>query len=327
MIGKSKAGASWRAVMFVSWCSCVTVLGGCFSGQRFLSPNNPIQSSGILDEFESQATSGGFRELMTVYYESSDEVEKRASRDRIINGLTLLIDNEYEYFATRMLSVRAFTNTGLDTTAAGLSIAATLVPHTATSSLLSGLSAGVLGVRLSVDKEFFYEQSSPILVAQMNQDRETAYRSLSTGLSQDTTKYPLARAARDLGSYYQAGTLVNAFAQLSQRVSGSSTAPGLAAVPRLAVTRSEENDKLAFEVEFHNAALVGRDINIQAVAYGAASGGRPAPILENRMVGVKLDAEGKGTAAFEIAPAGGVTVERVEFTAPTSTAYVYEVPK
>ena len=295
---------------------------GC-GGLRFLAPDNPIEESGILDVFRDKMADNGLVELVNRYYASVDDGEKQSLRNELVAGLTLLIDNEYEYFASRMLGVRAFVNTGLDTASGGLAIASTLVSHVETGKLLAGIGAGLLGLRLSVDKEFFYEQSSPILVAQMEHDRAAAFAKLKEGLSKLPASYPMAVAIRDVGLYYQSGTLVHAFAELSKRVNSGSASPGLNASPRLNV-KSIASDEI--EVRFENPAIAGRNLNVDVVGYEDEEG----KVFKFRKTLVGLaGSDGVVTLKFKL-PAGaagsaaaGGTVKRIEVSAPTSTPLVF----
>lgn len=292
-----------------------------------MSPNNPLESSGLLGDVKAKLGSAQIRALVDTYYSSTTEEKKKAARNELIAGLALLVDNEYEYFTSRMLSTRAFTNTALDTTAAGLALSATVVTSAGTAQLLSAIGAGVLGLRLSIDKEFFYEQSSPILVAQMNLDRAAAYATLKSGLDAPTTSYPLAVAAKDLSTYYQVGTLANAFAEMSKRVGANST-ESLVAIPRLTVKVSDPGPPKEIEVTFTNKELAGRNVNVHLVGYSTTDGA-PQNVVFRKTLVLLVGTDGAASARTRLATPGAAAgaapvVLRVDLTAPTSTSLIYE---
>jgi hypothetical protein len=262
--------------------------------------------------------------LLATYYAAKDESARRAARDELIDGLVLMIDNEFEYFANRTLSTRAFTNTTLDATAAGLGLSASIVQHSPTAQLLSALGAGVLGLRLSIDKEFFFEQSTPILVAQMKKDRATAYGPIRTGEASSTIEYTLGMAIRDLGAYYQAGTLVHAFGQVLEKVQSSEAMP-TKEEPRIAVTQVEAQEQTV-RIQFTNATLKGRNVNIRVVGFDAADGGGAKEVLR-RDSAPRVGEDGTAEVTLNLTEhqvtSAPVHVARLVITAPTSSPLTY----
>lgn len=297
-------------------------------GVRFWAPNNPIESSGLIDQVTAHLKQHALPSLVQQYNraKTSDEAARRRARNQVIDGLILLIDNEYEYFATRMLGMRAGINTTLDTTAAGLALAATIVDHGDTSDLLSGIGAGMLGLRTTIDKEFYYDQSTPILFAQMNKDRERQFEKIQAGVAKDTSQYSMTSAIRDLGMYYQAGTLFNAFAELSKSVNSGPTSASTNAVPRMTAKVTGTGAGRELEVSFTNKSLQGRTINLRAIGYEDEAGTKFA---WSQLSTVTLGEDGKATAKFSITFAKegeGKTATRIDLTAPTSTPLVFKVP-
>lgn len=305
---------------------CVSLAVAC-NGTRFLAPNNPIEDSGLRAAFEEQMSAGRAKSLVASYYGCGDEARRCAIRNEIIAGIVLLIDNEFEYFATRTLSTRAFTNTTLDGTAAGLGLAATVVQHSQTSAVLSAIGAGVLGIKLSIDKEFFFEQSTPILVAQMNKDRQTSFEAMRNKLRSSSVEYPLAAAVRDLGSYYEAGTLTHAFAEVLHRVSESGAA-ATGDVPRLTVEQKAE-DPQKILVRFTNKDLVGRNVNVTVVGYTKENGDAKDVVVRHSFAPL-VGADGEAVVDVDFVALQGAAekavVKQAVLTAPTSSQLVYVWP-
>ncbi|MFT4843254.1 MAG: hypothetical protein ACJA0V_002786 [Planctomycetota bacterium] len=320
-----------NAVRDVAMKTSMTVLGlallcalpSC-GGVRYFAPNNPIEDSGLMEQVREQCSSGQLSKLLKSYYKSGTaEADRQQVRNMLVSALVLQIDNEFEYFATRTLSTRAFTNTSLDTAAAGLAIASTIVGHTETAKLLSGIGAGVLGLRLSIDKEFFYEQSTPILIAQMQADRDEAYETIATGVAASTTDYPLTAAVRDMGKYYQAGTLFNAFAQLAKQVNKGSLTATSNPLPRLTVQDLSAAAVKKIKITFTNKDLPSRSINVSIIGYDAADG---KTTNFHKTLVLTTGADGTATQEVMLVP-DNVTnpVKRVDVAAPTSTPLIFEV--
>ncbi|MGK0157866.1 MAG: hypothetical protein ACI9SE_004849 [Neolewinella sp.] len=312
-----------KTSMTVLGLALLCALPSC-GGVRYFAPNNPIEDSGLMEQVREQCSSGQISKLLKSYYKSGTaEADRQQVRNMLVSALVLQIDNEFEYFATRTLSTRAFTNTSLDTAAAGLAIASTIVGHTETAKLLSGIGAGVLGLRLSIDKEFFYEQSTPILIAQMQADRDEAYETIATGVAASTTDYPLTAAVRDMGKYYQAGTLFNAFAQLAKQVNKGSLTATSNPLPRLTVQDLSAAAVKKIKITFTNKDLPSRSINVSIIGYDAADG---KTTNFHKTLVLTTGADGTATQEVMLVPDNGTNpVKRVDVAAPTSTPLIFEV--
>ena len=89
----------------------------------------------------------------------NDPETVKALRDRIVYGLMSEVDDAYGQFARRLYAGKADVAVGGDSVVLGLTAASTIATHTPTKTILSALGTAVAGVNLSVDKNFFAQQT------------------------------------------------------------------------------------------------------------------------------------------------------------------------
>jgi hypothetical protein len=135
---------------------------------------------------------------------------QREGRDRIIAGRIALIDLNYNQFVSQATANKQFWDTAVDIALLATSIAGTAAGGEGAKTVLAAAAAGLAGSKTAIDKNFFYEQTVPVLVASMNAQRKVALIPLHDGAKLDVTEYPLTRALSDLNNYYFAGTFLGA---------------------------------------------------------------------------------------------------------------------
>ncbi len=75
---------------------------------------------------------------------------------------------------------------------------------------------GFRGVRKSGGLNFYKEQTISILIAKMDDNRAQVHSAILLKKPRPASEYSLKEAIRDIVAYYNAGTLVRAFSQLSK---------------------------------------------------------------------------------------------------------------
>jgi len=194
----SKAAASLLLLALVAT--------GCATGQR---PGFPRQS---YDEAKTiKRLEASFQEDVIIdgYYRSGTTAEQRqALRDKLIDGRVALMDLNYQQFVASMSFHRQSIDTAGEFAELGANLATTIVGGAAAKTALGAVSAGISGAKLSVDKNFFYEKTIPVLVSAMEAQRKTVLVDLLTGRAKDDHEYSLAQAISDLNRYYFAGTFL-----------------------------------------------------------------------------------------------------------------------
>ena len=148
--------------------------------------------------------------LVDKYYAATNEPDRRAIRDKIINGRLSLMYLHYNQFVSQFSVTKQTLDTTADITELGLNLATTAVGGAATKTVLGAVSAGVTGSKLAIDKNFFFEKTVPVLVSSMNAQRKQALLPIMTGIGRSIDEYPLTQVLSDLDAYYFAGTFVGA---------------------------------------------------------------------------------------------------------------------
>jgi hypothetical protein len=148
--------------------------------------------------------------LVDKYYAATNEPDRRAIRDKIINGRLSLMNLHYNQFVSHFSVTKQTLDTTADITELGLNLATTAVGGATTKTVLGAVSAGVTGSKLAIDKNFFFEKTVPVLVSSMNAQRKQTLLPIMTGIGRSTDEYPLTQALSDLDAYYFAGTFVGA---------------------------------------------------------------------------------------------------------------------
>jgi hypothetical protein len=148
----------------------------------------------------------------------------RETRNNIVYGLMTQIDVVYGAYYNRLFSSKNGIAVGGDALTLGLSTAATIATHGATKTLLSALGTGFSGLNLSVDKNYFAQQTFPVIGVAMQTRRDKVRAAIVANLAFDTAMYPLMAAKRDLIAYLNAGTLASGLQELQEETT-SKTVP------------------------------------------------------------------------------------------------------
>jgi hypothetical protein len=200
-------------VLFLS--ICVVSASGCKS--RPGAPRGASSTSAQL-----KALSSGFDEqgLIKAYASAPivagapTEKTKRSIRDEYISTRLTLIDLYYQDWTHGAAFHKQVWDTATDLAVLGVNAAGTLVGAAETKAILHAVSGGVVGSKLAVDKNFFYEKTVPALVAAMEAERQKRLTPIIRGSQVDSVEgegsYPLSQAVIDLNAYYFAGTFLGA---------------------------------------------------------------------------------------------------------------------
>jgi hypothetical protein len=194
-----------------TWLVVVAIVLGV-TGCAARRPGFPRQS--FDEDKQIRTLEGIFDEptLLRDYYDASKTPigAEREARDRIVTGRIALIDLNYNQFVSQTTTNKQFWDTAVDIALLGASIAGTAAGGEGAKTVLAAAAAGLAGTKTSIDKNFFYEQTVPVLVSQMNAQRKVALIPLHDGTKLDVVQYPLTQALTDLNNYYFAGTFVGA---------------------------------------------------------------------------------------------------------------------
>ncbi|MEO6596876.1 MAG: hypothetical protein ABIP94_19195 [Planctomycetota bacterium] len=153
------------------------------------------------------------------YYETASADRRKTLRNEMVGSMMYLIDVEYSKYADDVLySSKALIDSSLGIVGLGLTAGAAVTGHAATAQLLAGIATAVQGSRELIDKNVYLQRTIPTVVAAMDAGRAEQYGSILRGLKKSADAYPLAEALRDVAEYYHRGTMVRAFANISDVV-------------------------------------------------------------------------------------------------------------
>ena len=184
----------------------LVVLAGCGTMRKPGFPRQSYDEKKLIKQLENEYPPS----LVDKYYAATNEPDRRAIRDKIINGRLSLMNLHYNQFVSQFSVTKQTLDTTADITELGLNLATTAVGGATTKTVLGAVSAGVTGSKLAIDKNFFFEKTVPVLVSSMNAQRKQVLLPIMTGIGRSTDEYPLAQALSDLDAYYFAGTFVGA---------------------------------------------------------------------------------------------------------------------
>ncbi len=138
-------------------------------------------------------------------------------RDRIIMVCVKAINAQYVDFAEQLSTESTGVNLISDVAAQSLATAASLVTKAKLAGELAAGSALSIGIGSSVNKNLFYEQTLPALLASMDARRSKVLTFIveSQNRDREAKVYTLARAGADLDLLQQAGSLTSAVRELT----------------------------------------------------------------------------------------------------------------
>jgi hypothetical protein len=143
------------------------------------------------------------------------EIAKRIRNEAIENGI-MGVNSVYIDFIDDLNTGRSTSNFVADIIDLGTSATIGITKGERALQILGVALTAFRGGRKSADLNFFREQATPILINKMDDNRSTTYASILLKKDKSVDEYPMQEAVRDIVDYYNAGTLIRAFTQLSK---------------------------------------------------------------------------------------------------------------
>jgi hypothetical protein len=139
----------------------------------------------------------------------------KTGRNDTINELIFLCDGVFEEYEVTLYTNNARFNTITDfiVMAAG---AGGAVATGGASQALAATAGAVTGMRSSVEKNYFAQQSRIALIAKMDAERAKVLVQIEESKQLGINYYPLSAAMSDVQRYYQAGTLLSALKAVTE---------------------------------------------------------------------------------------------------------------
>ena len=166
-----------------------------------------------------------YKDAMTPGATANPDLAKQKRND-IAYGLMGQIDVVYGAYYNQLFTHKGIVAVGGDFLTLGLSSAASIATHAATKTIFSALGTGFTGLNLSIDKNFFAQQTIPVIGLAMQTRRDKVRARIVENLATDTLAYPLLAAKRDLVAYFNAGTLASGLQELQEEAGVNTAATG-----------------------------------------------------------------------------------------------------
>ncbi len=160
-------------------------------------------------------TLGNYQQDLSAYSAASGDSAK-ALRNKMVYGVMAEIDYAFYTYEIKLYVNEGAFNVGADFLQLGLAAGGTIANGARAKTVLSAVLSGVTGVNLSVDKNFFRQQTVQAIASSMDANRDRTKSVILQQLAKDTTVYPYQAARADLIEYFFAGTLPAGLQQLHE---------------------------------------------------------------------------------------------------------------
>lgn len=149
------------------------------------------------------------------------DAERKRVRNKILNDLKGIIDNNYFDFEDGLRVDVTVKNTTADIVTLGLTAAATAAGANGVKTILSAIATGVVGVNTSLDKNIFQSNTVQALQLEMRTLRANVEVKLNHGMNDKDLDYPLQQGIVDIVEYYYSGSISDALLGLVAETGGS----------------------------------------------------------------------------------------------------------
>ncbi len=144
----------------------------------------------------------------------------RRIRNEVIEKGVGAVDGVYNSFIDDLNTGRATTNFIADVIDLGVGATVGIAKGERALQILGVALTAFRGGRKSVDLNFYREQTVPILVNKMDDNRAKIYSEIiqkrDNNKNKPVTDYPMEEVIKDIVRYFNAGTLIRAFQELSK---------------------------------------------------------------------------------------------------------------
>jgi|SRR5689334_1837480 len=145
-----------------------------------------------------------------------DLTKAKAVRNELLENALPFVDEAYADFVTDLQAGRDRANFVADVVELGTTAAVGITNGDRPLQILGVALTAFRGGRRSADLNFFKEQTTPVLITQMDGNRARIRTTILTREQAGVDDYPLGAAIADIVEYYNAGSLVRAFTELQK---------------------------------------------------------------------------------------------------------------
>lgn len=140
----------------------------------------------------------------------------RQIRNDALDSVLAVVDDNYTNYISNIETRRSNTDFVLDVIDLGTGLATGITKGERPNQILGVAITAFRGGRRSAELNFYKQQTTPILITKMDDNRANVMADILEKRSQSGANYSMKAAIRDMVNYYNAGTLVRAFTELSK---------------------------------------------------------------------------------------------------------------
>jgi hypothetical protein len=166
-------------------------------------------------------TLDNYKTDLKAYDDATADADRVRLRNKMVYGIMAEIDYVFYDYETKLYLNQGTFKVGGDFLELGLSSASTITNGARAKTVLSGVLSGVSGVNLSIDKNFFRQQTVQAIASSMEANRDRTKNVILQQLKLDSATYPFSAARADLIRYFFAGTLPSGLQQLHQQAAAT----------------------------------------------------------------------------------------------------------
>ncbi len=147
---------------------------------------------------------------------SSRPDDAKSLRNEAVEDVLAYIDANYQDFISDLETKHSWTNFVADVIELGAGAATGIVKGERAIQVIGVALTAFRATRKSFEVNLYKEQTTPILINKMDDNRAKVYAIILEKRNRELADYPWKEAVRDIVAYYNAGTLVRAFTELSK---------------------------------------------------------------------------------------------------------------
>jgi hypothetical protein len=204
-------------------------------------------------------------------------------RNDAIDDVLAVIDDNYTDYISNIERRRSSTAFILDVIDLGTGAAIGVTKGERPNQILGIGITAFRGGRRSAELTFYKQQTTPILITKMDDNRAIVLGDILQKRSANGANYSLKAAIRDLVDCYNAGTLVRAFTELSKTTAALAQASQahvrvlsgpitISSIPSMAV------GDVIREIKSHKISLARQIVNAENATPAAPAGAAPATV-------------------------------------------------
>ncbi len=185
---------------------------GC--GELRVRPKRAYNTNDALIELNIESA---ISRMISEYYGTTLPETRKDTRDTIVSKVLIVTDIHYHDFIESVSVFKKKKDTAAEIGVVAASGVASLIHPLSTAQIFSQVSVGIQSSNIAVNKNFFYEQTIPVLISSMNARRLTVRADIVRNVKLGTQNYPLQAALADLDRYYNAGTFEGAVELIAKK--------------------------------------------------------------------------------------------------------------